>query len=271
MNAMIRAALVGAVVGLAQVLIHLFGPRDMVGNELLMLFAPFPLGLALSWFGMLRRWGLVALFGQLAVMILHIGMIFTVPMSVVMEFGAWQGGLVLMLAGACGYSMGAGLAMPVNTALRVSAVGVAASLVLAAWSNQTVIGYASVAKATAEAGLPLLAPDIPGFHLEKATLQDGTLHLWYTRPSYSATVMAEVRPKTSYPEEACRDDLSNFRGKCRAVSPGVWSLHREIGRTLYASHENALLVVNGESMWEGDLLAVLSSFRPVNAMELAAD
>lgn len=268
---MIRAALVGAVVGLAQVLIHLLGPRDMAENELLMLFAPLPLGLLLSWFGMLRRWWLVALLGQLAVLLLHIGMIATVPVSVVMEFGAWQGGLVLMLAGACGYIAGAGLAMPVNTALRVSAVGVAASLTLAAWSNQTVIRYASVAQATADEGLPLLAPDIPAFDLEAATFQDGTLHLWYTRPYYSATILAEVRPKTSYPEEACKEDLYGSRGKCVQLSPGVWSLRRSHDQTLYTSHENALLVVNGESTWDGDLLAVLSSFRPVTAMELASD
>lgn len=70
MNALIRAMLVGSVVGLAQVLLHLHGPRDLAANELPMFFLPLPLGMLLAWYGRLPRWWLVALLGQCVVIVL---------------------------------------------------------------------------------------------------------------------------------------------------------------------------------------------------------
>jgi hypothetical protein len=272
MNALIRAMLVGSVVGLAQVLLHLNGSRDLAANELPMFFLPLPLGMLLAWYGRLPRWWLVALLGQFAVIVLHVGMLSTVPASVVMHFGAWQGGLVLMLAGACGYAMGAGLAMPVNTALRVSAVGVAASLVLAAWSNQNVIALAALAQEMADEGTPFLAPEVPGYRLEEATNQGGKLRLEYELPDeFTPSLWAEVRPDAWSPQEACEADLNDPDDEeCVEVSPGVWALHDPYARAVYTSYDDVVLVVTAEEAREGDLLAVLSSFRPVNALELAA-
>ncbi|MEV3978291.1 hypothetical protein [Nonomuraea sp. NPDC049758] len=128
MNALIRAALVGAVVGLAQAVIAFHGPEDAAGNLLLMLFATLPAGMLLSWYAMLRNWWLVALLGQFALVALYVGLTMTAPFPVLVGFGSWRVGLITMAAGACGYAVGAGLALPLATPLRVSAVGVAASL-----------------------------------------------------------------------------------------------------------------------------------------------
>lgn len=54
------------------------------------------------------------------------------------------------------------------------------------------------------------------------------------------------------------------------MSPGVWSRRGSHENTVYASSDGVLVTVTGALKWEGDLLTVLSTFRPVDFLELAS-
>ncbi|MFI6921693.1 hypothetical protein ACIBIZ_17220 [Nonomuraea spiralis] len=269
MNALIRAALVGAVVGLAQVVIVLRGPQNDAANLVLMLFAPLPLGMLLSWYAMLRNWWLVSLLGQFAVIALYAGLTMTAPVSALVGFGDWRLGLIVMTAGACGYALGAGLAMPAATPLRVSAVGVAASLFLAAWSNQEVIALAAQEQAMADRNIPHVAPDLPGFRLTETTVDGPELFLQYQRPG--ADILFEIRQGTMTPEQACEDELDLQNDEtCVEVSQDVWALRTEYGSSMFAAFGDAALEICSANVPEKRLLAALGTVRPISIWELAA-
>ncbi|MGW4406696.1 hypothetical protein ACWEJ6_21900 [Nonomuraea sp. NPDC004702] len=269
MNALIRAALVGAVVGLAQAVIAFHGPDDAAGNLLLMLFATLPAGMLLSWYAMLRNWWLVALLGQFALVALYVGLTTTAPFSVLVGFGSWRVGLITMAAGACGYAVGAGLALPLATPLRVSAVGVAASLFLAAWSNQDVIALAAQAQGMAARDTTNVVPDLPGFRLAEVKVVGPGLSLWYERAT--ATVLVEVLPETMSPEQACDDavDLQEDM-TCVEAAPDLWILRDDHSGTVFTAYENTLVRLSSGTVREKQLLAAARALRPVGLWELAA-
>ncbi|MER6514169.1 hypothetical protein ABT158_45660 [Nonomuraea sp. NPDC001636] len=269
MNALIRAALVGAVVGLAQAVIAFHGPDDAAGNLLLMLFATLPAGMLLSWYAMLRNWWLVALVGQFALIALYVGLTMTAPFSVLVGLGSWRVGLITMAAGACGYAVGAGLALPLATPLRVSAVGVAASLFLAAWSNQDVIALAAQAQGMAARDTPNVVPDLPGFRLAEVKVVGPELSLRYERAT--ATVLVEVLPETMSPEQACDDavDLQEDT-TCVEAAPDLWILRDDHSRTVFTAYENTLVRLSSGTVREEQLLAAACALRPVGLWELAA-
>ncbi|MFI7105100.1 hypothetical protein ACIBK9_02220 [Nonomuraea sp. NPDC050227] len=269
MNALIRAALVGAVVGLAQAVIAFHGPEDAAGNLLLMLFAPLPAGMLLSWYAMLRNWWLVALLGQFALVALYVGLTMTAPVSVLVGFGSWRVGLITMAAGACGYAVGAGLALPLATPLRVSAVGVAASLFLAAWSNQDVIALAAQAQGMTARDTTNVVPDLPGFRLTQAKIYGPELSLWYERAT--ATVFVDVLSETMSPEQACDDVVDPQEDMtCVEAAPDLWILRTDHGSTVYTAYENTLVRLSSRAVPEKQLLAAARALRPVGLWELAA-
>ncbi|MFI9594623.1 hypothetical protein [Nonomuraea sp. NPDC052265] len=269
MNALIRAALVGTVVGLAQAIIAFHGPGDAVGNLLLMLFATLPLGMLLSWYGMLRNWWLASLLGQFALIALYVGLTMTVPVSVLVGFGGWRVGLIAMAAGACGYALGAGIALPVAAPVRVSAVGVAASLFLAAWSNQEVIALAAQSQAMAGRDTANVVPDLPGFRLVEVDVFGPELSLRYERAT--ATVLVDVSPETMSPEQACDDEVIPREDMtCVEAAPDLWILRGDYGSTVFTAHEDTLVRLSSEDVHEKRLLAAADTLRPVGLWELAA-
>ncbi|MFI7691562.1 hypothetical protein ACIBQ6_21010 [Nonomuraea sp. NPDC049655] len=270
MNALIRAALVGAVVGLAQAVIAFHGPEDAAGNLLLMLFAPLPAGMLLSWYAMLRNWWLVALLGQFALVALYVGLTMTAPFSALLAFGAWRVGLITMAAGACGYALGAGIALPVATPLRLSAVGVAASLFLAAWSNHDVTTLAAQAQAMAARNATNVVPDLPGFRLTEVENHHPDLSLTYERAD-AATVVVDVLPETVPPEHACEEAIAIPRQMtCTEAAKNIWVLSDDYGRAVFTAHGNTLVRLSSGTVPEKQLLAAARALRPVGLWELAA-
>ncbi|MEV4398386.1 hypothetical protein [Nonomuraea sp. NPDC049607] len=269
MNALIRAALVGAVVGLAQAVIAFHGPDDAAGNLLLMLFATLPLGMLLSWYAMLRNWWLASLLGQFALIALYVGLNVTAPVSVMVGFGAWRVGLIIMAAGACGYALGAGIALPVAAPVRVSAVGVAASLFLAAWSNQDVIALAAQSQAMTARDTSNAVPDLPGFRLDKVEVRGPELSLRYERAP--DILLVEVLPETMPPAQACADEVDRHEDvTCVQAAPDLWILRDDFGNVVFTAHGNTLVRLSGEDMDEKQLLAAAATLRPVGLWELAA-
>ncbi|MEU1385840.1 MULTISPECIES: hypothetical protein [unclassified Nonomuraea] len=270
MNALIRAALVGAVVGLAQAVIAFHGPEDAAGNLLLMLFAPLPAGMLLAWYAMLRNWWLVALLGQFALVALYVGLTMTAPFPILVGLGSWRVGLITMAAGACGYAVGAGLALPLVTPLRISAIGVAASMFLAAWSNQDVIALAAQAQAMAARDTTNVVPDLPGFRLARVRIYGPELSLWYERAT--ATVLVNVLPETMSPEQACNDAVDPQGDMtCAEAAPDLWILRSGHGRTVFTAYENTLVQLSsGTVPEEKQLLAAARALRPIGLWELAA-
>ncbi|MFI7419348.1 hypothetical protein [Nonomuraea sp. NPDC049684] len=270
MNALIRAALVGAVVGLAQAVIAFHGPEDAAGNLLLMLFATLPAGMLLSWYAMLRNWWLVALLGQFALIALYVGLTMTAPVSDLLAFGAWRVGLISMAAGACGYALGGGMALPLATPVRLSAVGVAASVFLAAWSNHDVTVLAAQAQAMAARNATNVAPDLPGFRLTEVEIRHPDLSLTYKRAD-AATLVVDVLPETMSPEHACDDavDLQEDM-TCVEAAPDLWILRYDYGSTVFTAHGNTLVRLDGGNVPEKQLLAAARALRPIGLWELAA-
>ncbi|MER6576393.1 hypothetical protein [Nonomuraea sp. NPDC001023] len=270
MNALIRAALVGAVVGLAQAVLAFHGPDDAAGNLLLMLFAPLPAGMLLSWYAMLRNWWLVALLGQFALIALHVGLTMTAPFSALLAFGAWRVGLITMATGACGYALGAGIALPVATPLRLSAVGVAASVFLAAWSNHDVTALAAQAQAMAARNATNVVPDLPGFRLTEVEIHHPDLSLTYERAD-AATVAVDVLPETVSPEHACeREGTDPGHMTCTEAAPDLWVLRYDYGRVVFTARGNTLLRIAAGDVPEKQLLAAARALRPVGLWKLAA-
>ncbi|MFF0867832.1 hypothetical protein ACFYUV_39145 [Nonomuraea sp. NPDC003560] len=269
MNALIRAALVGAVVGLAQAVIAFHGPDDAAGNLLLMLFATLPAGMLLSWYAMLRNWWLVALLGQFALVALYVGLTMTAPFSALLAFGAWRVGLITMAGGACGYALGAGIALPVATPLRLSAVGVAASVFLAAWSNHDVTALAAQEQAMAARHATNVVPDLPGFRLTEVEIHHPDLSLTYERAD-AVTVVVDLRTESPPPEHACEQESSTSDLICTKAAPNLWVLRYPRGTVLFAAHRNTLLRIAGGDVPEKQLLAAARALRPVGLWELAA-
>ncbi|MGW2213435.1 hypothetical protein ACWCSD_00480 [Nonomuraea sp. NPDC001684] len=269
MNALIRAALVGAVVGLAQAVIAFHGPEDAAGNLLLMLFATLPAGMLLSWYAMLRNWWLVALLGQFALVALYVGLTMTAPFSALLAFGAWRVGLITMAAGACGYALGAGIALPVATPLRLSAAGVAASVFLAAWANHGVTALAAQAQAMAARNATNVVPDLPGFRLTEVEIHHPDLSLTYERAD-AVTVVVDLRTESAPPEHACEQESSTSDLICTKAAPNLWVLRYPRGTVLFAAHGNTLLRIAGGDVPEKQLLAAARALRPVGLWELAA-
>ncbi|MEU1720265.1 hypothetical protein [Nonomuraea sp. NPDC005692] len=269
MNALIRAALVGAVVGLAQAVIAFHGPEDAAGNLLLMLFAPLPAGMLLAWYAMLRNWWLVALLGHFALVALYVGLTMTAPFPILVGLGFWRVGLITMAAGACGYAVGAGFALPLATPLRVSAIGVAASMFLAAWSNQDVIALAAQAQAMAARDTTNVVPDLPGFRLEEVAVLRQELLLVYQR-SPASGVGVEIRPATMTPEQACDDEADLEDMVCAEAARDLWVLKDGDTRTVFTVHGDTLVELHSSDVPEKQLLAAARALRPIGLWELAA-
>ncbi|MEV0344896.1 hypothetical protein AB0H88_03970 [Nonomuraea sp. NPDC050680] len=275
MNASLRAALVGAVVGLAQfVLLCLRGDNIGLLDLLMTVVLSSGLGFFLSWWGRLPRWWGVGLVGPAVIVAFLLADLPLVSATETMDSGDWQMGLSLMALGATAYLAAAGLFMSVHRALRVLMVAGVAVAYLAVWSAQDVLADATRAHRLARSGVPLVAPTLPSYRLWSVTGVDGRLELRYEREDGVWQVDVAVEPVGAVsPKGACKhavpyDGLPEH-AECRQVSPGAWLLPGDSQKILWAWYGDALVRVESLTMGEKELIAVLRSLHPVEARELA--
>lgn len=275
MNALIRAAIAGAVVGLAEAAAYGLALEDELLAVVALLYGPFPLGMLLCRLGRLPHWGVVAALGPFGAVAFFVGAHSHLSFSTIMEFGEWRGGLILMAIGACSYAFAAGLVMPMHRAVRVSVLGVIAAAYIAAWSTQDVIALAARTQVMARAGVPVIAPDLPGYRLTRADGEDTSLFLSYERQRDHSDLIISIEPKSETTLElACEvgiadSVLDDYTPTCRKVSAGIWIRTETIRTTVLTTHGNALVEVGSDTASEAELLAVLPTFRPIGAWELA--
>jgi hypothetical protein len=269
MSALARAGLVGAVVGLAEALVYVLtrgeAPAPIIG--LAMFVLSFPLGMFLCWFGRLPvRWGVATLgsFVFFAVLLLNVVYL---PFSDVMDLGFGVRSLAFMAMGVIAYAVAAALVVPMRLALRLWTVGVAVAAMLAGWAvPQGVISAAVLAERMEDAGVPLVAPDIPGHRLIEVSDVDEVLKLSYVGEGTGIEVT--VQPANAMtPRQLCREH--GRYGRCRKVSAHVWAGFDDLqGNAVYARQAGALVAVTGSSASEADLLRTIPTFRPLTLTEL---
>jgi hypothetical protein len=275
MNASLRAALVGAVVGLTQfVLLCLRGDNIGLLDLLMTVVLSSGLGFFLSWWGRLPRWWGVGLVGPAVIVAFLLADLPLVSATETMDSGDWQMGLSLMALGATAYLAAAGLFMSVHRALRVLMVAGVAVAYLGVWSAQDVLADATRAHRLARSGVPLVAPTLPSYRLWSLTGVDGRLELRYEHQDGVLQVHLDVEAgSTESLKSACEYAELDYdlpaRSNCRQVSPGVWLLPGDSRKIIWAWYGDDLVRVESLTMGEKELIAVLRSLHPVEARELA--
>ncbi|MEU7827556.1 hypothetical protein [Nonomuraea sp. NPDC049129] len=275
MNASLRAALVGAVVGLAQFVLLCWRGDDLGPLDLMMtVVLSSGLGFFLSWWGGLPRWWGVGLVGPAAIVAFLLLALPLVHATETMDSGDWQMGLSLVALGATAYLAAGGLVMPVHRGLRVLTVAGVAVAYLAVWSAQDVLADSARAHRLTRAGVPLVAPTLPDYQLWSLEGLEGRLELRYARDGLVSRVDVAVESgSTDSPKGACDSAALNYylpeADKCRQVSPGVWLVPSVTHKIIFAWYGDDLVRIEGLTMSEKELLAVLRSLHPVEAGELA--
>ncbi|MEU4231834.1 hypothetical protein AB0F17_46705 [Nonomuraea sp. NPDC026600] len=275
MNAAARAALVGAVVGLAQFVILYWRGDDIGSLDALALIAlPYGLGFFLSWWGRLPRWWGVATAGPAVTAAFLLANIFVLRIPEIRDLGDWQTALCLMALGATAYLAAGGIFMPVHRGLRGLLIAGVAVAYVAVWSAPDVIADAARANRLARAEVSLITPTLPDHRLGYLEYVHGWLELSYEGLNDHSRIDVAVGPgSTATPKAACAnpvpwDDIQEH-AKCRQVSPGIWLRSGESQKLIFATHGDALVRVESPTMSEKELIAVLGTFHPVEAEELA--
>ncbi|MEV0621163.1 hypothetical protein AB0I81_48090 [Nonomuraea sp. NPDC050404] len=266
MNALIRAALVGAVVGLTEAALaaHL-----SVFTLLMMLLVPVPLSLALSYWGRLPRWWLVALLGPVGA-IACFGMLPVTPAELAGMTG-WVGYPAFMGLCALGFALATFWVVPAGRAARLTAVGAFAVFSVTALLGRDSITVLVAAQTAVRDGLPLVAAKLPDYRLTDVTVDDGRhLILSYERSRDGQELMLQVeRRSEKTPRSACADVAESGANDCREVADGVWRDESDPGMLLFAVRGDAFIEAYNEVATQEDVLAVLRAVRPVQWWELA--
>ncbi|MFD1541624.1 hypothetical protein [Nonomuraea guangzhouensis] len=276
-----KAALVGATIGVSVNLVGDYWPHepaDDFAGFVAMALSPFPLGLLLGWATKLPYWPLV---GVLAPFTMYGLTMIELPFS----WGIPEGNLFRLLTFAVPAMIGF-LLTAWLCALESWAVGaaIAGTLVLACWAAPLVAGAISASERTRDfknSGVPLVAPVIPNYRL--ASVDEWSLPEMVSLTYYPTAadndgpaIAAYIRRATdATPKAACANPIPNSGWKtvtpCKEISPGVWRTRLENESTLlFARHGDALVQVAANDTPESALLAILPTFRPITAEELAA-
>ncbi|MEV0827645.1 hypothetical protein [Nonomuraea rubra] len=266
MNALIRAALVGAVIGLAE---HALVTPALEHGErlafLALLAGPFPAGMLLSFWAKLPRWWLLSVMGPIAVG-MCMAMIWLWP-GVTTNLGEWGGRLVFMGLGAFGFTLAAALVMPMPRATRLITVAVLAVGGIAVRLG-TGAGIVLVStQVAAHQGVPVVAPELPEHRLTHVRATGQELALTYERDGATIGVVLRTRGELT-PQRACQEEYS-VRAECQEVTPGVWTNERSLDMELYSVRGAALVVLKSSSATRVELLDALGTLRPVGWWELA--
>ncbi|RBQ18909.1 hypothetical protein DP939_17070 [Spongiactinospora rosea] len=275
MPVLIRAAVVGATLGVTLELFRAFGvPATEDGDDGLaflgVILGIFILAQLLGWAAKVPWWPLVgalAPFAMFALMALPIAFDDWIPDNGVTDV------LTLGLPVFTGYFLIAWLFAPGANAARAIAL---CAIIIACFAAEPVAGVLHDRERLGKlraVDFPLVAPEIPGFQLdglEEVYLPD-TLSLEYhpDDPADQRWIEVRVAPaKSGTPKAVCAHPEPNWAWKsvepCREAAPGVWTTRLENGYTVvYALHAGALVEVGGFHVKVEELVAVLPAFRPI--------
>lgn len=283
MRVLFKAALVGATISAALSLIMVCWPQGSEGDSgvngllLVLVLAPFPLGLLLGWATKLPHWQVVGALAPFAMYAL-VASVFTFAQWLPEGELMWY--LSLAVPPASGFFVTAWLCAHQNQAVRASVVIAIILLYVAAPSAADEIRESERTRELKNSGIPMIAPVIPNYRLDSMdewSLPEMVSLTYYPEDDgIGSSIEVHIRRGTvASPKAACVDPKPNWGWKaitpCQQIAPDVWTTRLENGYTpVYARHGEALVQVGGYEVPEADLLAVLPTFRPVTAEELAA-
>ncbi|GII89000.1 hypothetical protein Ssi03_69900 [Sphaerisporangium siamense] len=284
MSALWRAVLVGAAIGVGELLVYLNGPEDDWTKTVTLFFAPFPMGLALGWLVRLPRWWAVAILAPFVNTAFLVLVFDGQTLFYIEDLGMKPMILTFVGIGVCGHAAAAAVVVEGDRTLRVSVVGaVLVGSVATSWSRDA-IAEAARARRLTYAGVPLIAPALRDYRLtDLDEWFDGVLvgppsfGLAYEHVRDRSEIDVYVMSATAAsPQASCAEpvpDVTNrpdVTGTCRQVSPDVWVRREAVSIRVFARHGDALLQIASDNTPEADLLAVLPTIRPTTAEELAA-
>ncbi|GAA0950538.1 hypothetical protein [Nonomuraea longicatena] len=273
MGALWRAALAGAVIGVAEFLLFLYAPGGDLARATTMVVALPVLGPLACRAAGLPRWPLAGLAGAAVMLGFAVVMLRAVSLSELADLGAWPAGASMAAIGATAFLAGAGLVVPWNAVMRVAVVGVVVVAYAGVWTVRDTIDRAARVQRLADSGVPLLAPSLQAYRLVGVDEQAAPwLALDYRHWSDGSAIAVYVGPASVTAEQACASPLPKWRAagtaRCRQAPGGAWV--RQDGRlhTVVAVQGGALVQVESERVGEAELLAMLPTFRPVTAEAL---
>ncbi|TMR89530.1 hypothetical protein [Nonomuraea basaltis] len=287
-----RAALIGLVTGIPTAIIW----ADMQGEELdgtVLPVAMFLLAIILGTVGTrlagLPRWGVVGLAGGSATWLLIGALAVLVPVPVPESdlFGPLPALVapVYVVGGVVGFALSAWSFM---VPLRWWAVALAVVVPLGSWGaaqyKPQILAWFEL-RSFERSGVPLIAPAIQGYRLVHVDLNaagqrepEPSTWLEYWRDATPNRGFSEIQvtvwpAAAGNPRDSCLAVTEDFGVPLRCKSlPGDRWVRTGAGSswvTVFARSGDALVMLNGSSIAEADLVAALSTFRPISAVELA--
>ncbi|GGT45066.1 hypothetical protein ACFFV7_39750 [Nonomuraea spiralis] len=283
-----RAALIGLVTGIPTAIIWV----DMQGEELdgtVLPPAMFLLAIILGTVGArlarLPRWGVVGPVGGAAAWLLIGALAVLAPVPEL--FGPLPALVapVYVVGGVVGFALSAWSLM---SPLRWWAVALAVAVPLGSWGaaqyKPQILAWFDV-RSLERSGVPLIAPAIQGYRLVHVDLNaagqrepEPSTWLEYWRDATPSRGFSEIQvtvwpAAAGNPWDSCLAVTEDFGVPLRCKSlPGDRWVRTGAGSswvTVFARSGDALIMLNGSSIAEADLVAALSTFRPISAVELA--
>ncbi|MER6002567.1 hypothetical protein ABT120_28610 [Nonomuraea angiospora] len=233
----------------------------------------------------LPRWGVVGLVGGSATWLLMGALAVLVPIPEL--FGPLPALVapVHVVGGAVGFALSAWSFM---VPLRWWAVALAVVVPLGSWGaaqyKPQILAWFEV-RSFERSGVPLIAPEIQGYRLVHVDLNaagqrepEPSTWLEYWRDATPNRGFSEIQvtvwpAAAGNPRDSCLAVTENFEVPLRCKSlPGDRWVRTGAGSswvTVFARSGDALVMLNGSGIAEADLVAALSTFRPISAVELA--
>ncbi|MEV0347851.1 hypothetical protein AB0H88_18945 [Nonomuraea sp. NPDC050680] len=235
----------------------------------------------------LPRWGAVGLVGGAATWLLIDALAVLVPVPDPELIGPLPALVVpvYVVGGAVGFALSAWSFM---VPLRWWAVALAVIVPLGSWGaaqyKPQILAWLEI-RSFERSGVPLIAPAIQGYRLVHVDLNAAgqrepqpSIWLEYWRAATPNRGFSEVQvtlwpAAAGRPRDSCLAVTENFDVPLRCTSlPGDRWVRTGAGSswvTVFARSGDALVMLNGSGIAEADLVAVLSTFRPISAEELA--
>ncbi|MBN6058362.1 hypothetical protein JYK22_40960, partial [Nonomuraea sp. RK-328] len=236
----------------------------------------------------LPRWGAVGLAGGSAAWLIIGALAVLVPVPETEYLGSLWALVapVYVVGGAVGFALTAWSFM--SPSLRWWALALAVVVPLGSWGaaqyKPQILAWLEV-RSFERSGVPLIAPAIKGYRLVHVDLNapgkrepEPSTWLEYWRDATPNRGFSEIQvtvwPATAgNPRDSCLAVTENLEVPLRCKSlPGDRWVRTGAGSswvTVFARSGDALVMLNGSGIAEADLVAVLSTFRPVSAVELA--
>ncbi|MFF4622244.1 hypothetical protein [Nonomuraea jabiensis] len=287
-----RAALIGLVTGIIPATAIIW--VEMQGEEFdetvlppVMFLLAIILGTVGARLAKLPLWGVAGLVGGSATWLLIGALAVLAPMPESELLGPLPTLVapVYVVGGAVGFALSAWSFM---SPLRWWAVALAVVVPLGSWGaaqyKPQILAWFEI-RSFERSGVPLIAPAIQGYRLVHVDLnaageQEPEPSTWleYWREATPNRGFSEVQVSVwpaaaGNPRDSCLAVTENFEVPLRCKSlPGDRWVRTGAGTswvTVFARSGDALVMLNGSGIAEAELVAALSTFRPISAFELA--